>query len=727
MKRAAVVLGFVGLSVLAVACSGRDEEPVPFAASRDVAAELLAHYGAPFAVEYAGRNAFWASPLADTRALANSAQEAEAAALDLVQRFGRDFGAGDEPAHVKITRVERDETGGFTVRFTQLITGTDIEILETGGALDLASDGTLRSASAALVPSAGFPKVARVAVSDVDAIVRKPFPTGDFTVVEKPVLLARRAPNGGATLVYRTTFTVDGTGYEAWVDANDPNQIELGQPRAGADGEDTTTRAWPFAAYPLLTGNAANLEKYGVEIAVTQTGGQYSLVQLPTAERSRIHTVEQTGEGRVGEPSKWDWIVSSDPHQFRGNFPIHTPIFEGILPYFAPAAVDVHHNTALVDAAFRRVVHEGPIRDGVLAAITHSNSRVVRTATKDSDGTMTWKDVVDSKNPRFNASFEPISNRVLFGDGGFRDGTYMFPIGTALDVVGHEWTHAFMSRKTGLLLVGEDGAIQETVSDAVGKVIAIRNGDAVEDTIGAKLFFATGALRSFANPSAYSAPSESIGADGGSSAVTAKIPAKVDILDVECMKSLKVDQGCVHLNAGPGNHAFYLMKQGLKQVSPAARVDGKDVKPWLDQLEAIWFYSAGHAVRAPRETTGGSYAALALQQVDYARKWGMARQKQVACAWFNVGALKGQALSERGMICPVADSTERTSAPSDCSGKADGFYCNESSPFSATQCKSGAIAGGAQCAGGLECVVLDPRTRAAKLTESGTITCEPKP
>ena len=117
-----------------------------------------------------------------------------------------------------------------------------------------------------------------------------------------------------------------------------------------------------------------------------------------------------------------------------------------------------------------------------------------------------------------------------------------------------------------------------------------------------------------------------------------------------------------HFNTGPGNHAFYLMKQGLKQVSPSVRgADGKDVKPWLDQLEATCFYSAGHAVR-PRETTGGSYAALALQQVDYAHTWGMTRQKQVECAWFAVGAFKGRALSERGTICPVADSTERTAA-----------------------------------------------------------------
>lgn len=61
MKRMARVLGLVGLSALAFACSSGKEEPAPFATQRDLAAELAAHYGAPFAVEYSGQSAFWAS------------------------------------------------------------------------------------------------------------------------------------------------------------------------------------------------------------------------------------------------------------------------------------------------------------------------------------------------------------------------------------------------------------------------------------------------------------------------------------------------------------------------------------------------------------------------------------------------------------------------------------------------------------------------------------------
>ena len=552
MKRFSRVLGFVGLSALALACSSRDQDPPSFAAQRDLAAELAAQYGAPFAVEYQGSTAFWASPLGNTRALASTTAQAEAVARDFVTRFGRDFGAGDSPASIRITRSEGDETGGLVVRFAEVVPGTDIEILNASGAIDIASDGTLRSAAATLVP-------------------------------------------------------------------------------------------------------------------------------------------------------------------------------QGIPSFFAPANVDAHYNTALVDAAFRRVVKDGPSRDGVLAALTHANTRVVRVRLPMPDGSYTWKEEVDS-SAQFNASWDPFTNRVGFGDGGLYGTRYMFPTGIALDIVGHEWTHAFMSRKTGFLLAGEDGAIQETVSDAVGKSIAIYNGDKVEDTIGGKLFFAGGALRSFVKPSDVEAQTEIVDSNGKGRAGMAKSPEKVADLNYGCIVSLNVDMGCVHLNAGPGNRAFYLMKQGLKQVAPTATAaNGKVTRPWLERLEAVWFYSAGHAVRGP-SAAGGSYGALALQQMDLARTWGPQLQKPIACAWLSVGAVSPKAVGARGIRCAGDEKTDRAApVPSDCGGKPDGVYCNESVPFSATRCKGGSIAGGEQCVPGQVCVVEDPRTGAAKLTESGSITCREAP
>jgi len=724
MKRISRVLGVVGSLVVASACSSGTEDPAPFTAARDLASELAAQYGAPFAVEHVGEHAFWASPLGDTRPLASSPAAAEAVATDFVQRFGRDFGAGDEPARVKVLRVDADETGGFAVRFVQLVPGTEIRITGTGGGLDFASDGTLRSAAAVLVPAGSFPRSAKVSAADAEAAVRRAVPATSFTTVEAPVLMAKPTATGGAALVFRMTFVADDEGYEAWVDANEPNRIELNQPRAGAAPVDTPTRAWPFGAYPFASQDPANLEKQGVPIFATTIDKQIYLIQQPTESRSKILTVEQKGEGRLGEAVRYDFISSPDGHHFRGTFPVQIAALAGLAAYAAPANVDAHHNTALVDIAYRRVVKEGPSRDGVLGALTHANSRVVRKAKTERDGTTTWTEVVDSTNPRYNAAYDPITGLVAFGDGGPSPLGLILPPSTALDIVGHEWTHAFMVRKTGFTLVGEEGAIQEVVGDAVGKTIAIRNGDPVEDEIGRKVFFAGGAVRSFVNPAAFKADSEAVSEDGGApTSVMARLPSRVEQLDYGCMVSLKTDNGCVHLNAGPGNRAFYLMKEGLKRVSPAT--EAGESRPWLARLEAIWFYSAGHAIRAPQGSNGGFYAALALQQTDYARKWGAPAQKEIACAWFGVGALRGPALAQRGIICPVGDTTERApAAPPDCGGRPDGLYCSEASPYSATLCKGGSIAGAQQCASGFVCVRESAASQSAKLDANGAITCE---
>lgn len=723
MNRFSQVLGVVGLTVLAFACSSRDEEPVPFAPARDLASELATEYGTAFAVENVGKQAFWASPLGDSRALAASPAEAERVATEFVRKFGSEFGAGSDAVRVKIVRVDNDETGGYAVRFVQLVPGTEIRVVDTGGGIDIASDGTLRGASAVFVPANAFPTSASVTAAQVEAEVRRAVPASSFTVVDAPMLFARPTGNAGAALAYRMTFVADDEGYEAWVDANDIGRMGLTQPRGGADSVDTPARAWPFSAYPFANLDPANLEKQGVPIAATTMNGKIYLIQQPTAERSKINTVEQKGEGRIGEPVRYDFIKSPDGHDFRGTFPINIAAIAGLDAYVAPAHVDAHYNTALVDLAYRRVVKEGPTRDGVLGVLTHANSRVVRKAQRKADGTTTWTEVVDSTNPKFNAAYDPIAGLVAFGDGGPSLLGLVLPPSTALDIVGHEWTHAFMTRKTGFTLVGEDGAIQETVGDAVGKTIAIRNGDTIENEIGRKMFFSGGAIRSFANPADFKADSEAVTEDGGSSSVMARLPSRVEQLDFGCMLSLKVDNGCVHLNAGPGNRAFYLMKEGLKRVSPAA--EKNELWPWLARLESVWFYSAGHAVRAPQGTTGGHYEALALQQIDYARKWGTPVQKEVACAWFAVGAIKGPTLAQRGIICPVADTTERASVtPSDCGGRADGLYCSETSPFSATLCKAGSIAGAQQCPSGHVCVVENAATRAAKLDSNGAMACE---
>lgn len=197
------------------------------------------------------------------------------------------------------------------------------------------------------------------------------------------------------------------------------------------------------------------------------------------------------------------------------------------------------------------------------------------------------------------------------------------------------------------------------------------------------------------------------------------MPVDASGIDWGCAQRAFVDQGCVHFNAGPGDHAFYLMLAGGK-----ARSSGVEVRALARAtLERVWFDSASRALPLKTPGTFGAMNALAIQQVDLARRHGPAAVASVGCAWRGVGLLSDAQVRARGVVCK-GDGTDSL-APSDCHGRADGFYCSELVPESATLCRGGQIAGGHQCAGGGVCVSVDA-SRAARLDASGAPECTSK-
>jgi len=85
-----------------------------------------------------------------------------------------------------------------------------------------------------------------------------------------------------------------------------------------------------------------------------------------------------------------------------------------------------------------------------------------------------------------NAAFYPKWNVVMFGDG---DGELFSPLGMALDVVAHEWTHAVVwwsitwpdGSPRGLDYHDEPGALNESYADFFGALIEGRNWLCAED------------------------------------------------------------------------------------------------------------------------------------------------------------------------------------------------------------------------------------------------------
>ena len=201
--------------------------------------------------------------------------------------------------------------------------------------------------------------------------------------------------------------------------------------------------------------------------------------------------------------------------------------------------------------------------------------------------------------------------RMVFGDG---DGELFHRFTIAVDVIGHELTHAVTEYSAGLAYQGQSGALNESVSDVFGSLVKQRtlgqDAGGADWLIGAGLFteqVSGVALRSMRAPgTAYD--DDVLGRD----------PQPAHLRDYVQTDD---DNGGVHVNSGIPNHAFYLLATGLG--GPAWEVAGR---VWYDTLVA-----GGLAPDA-------DFAAFAAATVRAARaRFGAAEEQAVRTAWDAVG------------------------------------------------------------------------------------------
>ena len=203
--------------------------------------------------------------------------------------------------------------------------------------------------------------------------------------------------------------------------------------------------------------------------------------------------------------------------------------------------------------------------------------------------------------------------RMVFGDG---DGELFQRFTIAVDVIGHELTHAVTEQTAGLAYQGQSGALNESVSDVFGSLVKQRalgqDAAAADWLIGAGLFTdqVEGlALRSMKAPgTAYD--DDVLGAD----------PQPAHVRD---LVETKDDNGGVHINSGIPNHAFYLAATAIG--GRAWEVTGRI---WYDTLVA-----GGLASTA-------DFAAFAAATVRAAQgRFGPAEEQAVRTAWEAVGVV----------------------------------------------------------------------------------------
>ncbi|MBP1303142.1 M4 family metallopeptidase [Curtobacterium sp. 1310] len=207
--------------------------------------------------------------------------------------------------------------------------------------------------------------------------------------------------------------------------------------------------------------------------------------------------------------------------------------------------------------------------------------------------------------------------RMVFGDG---DDEVFRRFTVALDVIGHELAHGVTQYTADLTYQGQSGALNESVSDVFGSLVAQyaagQTADQATWLIGEGLFTDAVhgvALRSMRAPgSAYDDP------------VLGKDPQPATMADyVETTE----DSGGVHLNSGIPNHAFFLA---------ATTIGGY---AW-EGAGAVWW----DALTSPETTEDIDFAGFARVTVDAAAaRFGQGSTEHAAVedAWRSVGVLTG--------------------------------------------------------------------------------------
>ena len=146
-----------------------------------------------------------------------------------------------------------------------------------------------------------------------------------------------------------------------------------------------------------------------------------------------------------------------------------------------------------------------------------------------------------------NAYWSNQNKQMVYGDG---DGKQFAPLALALDIVGHELTHAISSRTARFIYAEEAGALDESFADFFG--VMVSNLNEIDDwKMGEGVFtpFRSGdALRDLSNPTRYDQPDHM---------------NNFMMLDPdEQPDSNKNDNGYVHSNSGIPNKAAYLIVAG---------------------------------------------------------------------------------------------------------------------------------------------------------------------
>lgn len=473
-----------------------------------------------------------------TSPMATTGPDAERVGREFLRRYGALYGMGASD-DVVAEQSGSDELGMTHARFEQHVGGVPV----WGGELiaHFDSDGALVRVNGRYVPVASPPPdgtltadQARVAAVDA-ARAAYPALAADAFVSAAPKLYLYPADAATLARAWRVAIDVadDSTvmTLEAFVDAADGSIVHLDETTAYVDGSGIGVLGDREPLVVAKSGASYILEDATRGMPAARTYSAGGRTRLPgTAVRSK-------------DVTSWDTAGAA-----------------------AGAAVDAHAYVAAAWDYFAKV-----------------------------HGRLGW----DGKNkgvhatvhfgPRYdNAFFD--GKQLVFGDG---DGSDFSPLAGALDVVAHEFTHGVTFHTARLGMEGQNGALNEALSDIFGCFVEgnWKMGEAVYHPSGHAQ-----ALRDVADPHASNNP--------------ASMSEYVET---------QSDNGGVHVNSTIVSHAAYLMSRKLP----------------LATVEKIWYRALTRYLHASADFHDAADATIAA-----ARDLGNGVDGAVRAAWVTVGVIE---------------------------------------------------------------------------------------
>jgi Zn-dependent metalloprotease len=424
----------IGIMMMGSAGCGDAPPPVEMRGPLDgLAAETGTPWRARFHADLPDSAAFL---VGRTTPLTRAPDDAARAVRAFVLRHRLLFPTLASEDQLRAVRAEVDEVGMIHVRYRQQHRSLPVWRGELAAHLD--REGALVAINGRFVPVDDPPAVPtyddaaarRAALADARAL----FPDVDWALFEvgEPELVVYAEPGATARLAWRVeTHVRDEERYavlEQLIDAVGGGLVRRGHLESDLEGSGV---GW-FGDRKAL-GVTARAGKFWLE-----DGARGGLRTTTMEGRSRLPGVGLTSD----VPDRWDTTARA-----------------------AGAAVDVH---AYVGRTF----------DYFLDA--HGRSGW--------DGNGSAPRAVAHVGTRANLA-RWTRRYLLFGDG---DGATFSPLGSALDVVAHEYTHAVIDSTAGLVSDGESGAVAEGIADLFGCFVSYGSGRGADWQVGETVYHPDG-------------------------------------------------------------------------------------------------------------------------------------------------------------------------------------------------------------------------------------------